>query len=102
MIRGISAANALSIPTGNIKNIRTLWPINDQDFYFSLMKARGFLNMNLHQKIILRNGGGATENCSCGIEFQVGNIPLDDGIVVDLNKMNKIIKIKEEALTGAA
>jgi len=58
--------------------------------------------MNLHQKIILRKGGGATENCSCGIEFQVGNIPLDDGIVVDLNKMNKIIKIKEEALTGAA
>jgi len=102
MMRGKNAANALSIPTGNIKNIRTLWPINDQDFYSALMKTRVFLNMNLHQKIILFNGGGATENCSCGIEFQVGTMPLDDGIVVDLNKMNKIIKINEEALTRAA
>jgi len=58
--------------------------------------------MNLHQKIILRKGGDAAENCSCGIEFQGDNIPLDDGIVVDLNKINKIIKIKEEALTGSA
>lgn len=58
--------------------------------------------MNLHQKIILREGGDANENCSCGIEFQVDNIPLDDGIVVDFNKTNKIFKIKEEVLTVAA
>jgi hypothetical protein len=43
MIRGISAANALLVPTGNIKNIRILWPINDQNFYFSPMKASGVL-----------------------------------------------------------
>jgi hypothetical protein len=58
MIWGKSAENALSIPSGNIKNIRTVGPINDQDFYSSLLKAGGFLNMNPHQKKFLLKGGG--------------------------------------------
>jgi len=69
MIRGKSDPNAISNPTGNIKNIRTLWPINDQDFYFSLMKGMGFSNMKLHQKMISFKGGRTTENCSGGNGF---------------------------------
>jgi len=47
MIRVKNDPKSLSITTGDIQNIRAISPVNDQDFYFSLMKAMGFPIWNI-------------------------------------------------------